>query len=963
MKLTAAQVFGDSFTTPKTHKADFSKVASLFKVGSTVNTIDGNAYRVLSRISGPNGFTFRLANLQGTPVETPANFYPVSRYYAKVARWMRQVLSYNKDWDLYVKEYIRAAGLPVDNSWNWAKWFEKKFVPSLKGDEEAKDEAVHQTIITALGQRRALDPSNPHGFQHVIERFPEGVKKLPLEKQVTQFLLTLFLGRKQEANLFIDKIQPPNEQSIIQNDETGDDGDVERNILDTEEHAIAPQSQEEAEFRADMESFRALLAQWLPTRVSPVTAENNLRLWDSFIEWILNEQVEPKISDLYPLWAQKTIDAKHPKGLSTDSMKVYYAKFPGLLKQFINDNRDELGDNPLVAAADRLPAPAKSAPAKASSLFGGLKIAAADDMCEACGQEVANRECAHGILCDKCDKQVHGGVGAPCDLEKPRKKTSDDVSSDFSEAKAETVSPNTVDADIAQGRTEAEPIEKLEKQAKKEVCSECGEERSVGPNGLCHECEQALRDKESSKTAETIDPNYHETDISDEGYCTNCGKEHRSIKERDGEQLCSECRAKKKSSSTRVQADAPGVGGIQGLDPHQNPNINKNNAGVPKAPVQNGNEPDQGLGPTVLDPEQDDDQQPSMKHTVPPELPNQRLHLTSLHASLSDASMKLAGADPRIKKIIVDAAIADSIAWSGKYQEYIAKRGYFYRHGMTADKFAQAIKQLIPEAIITKADDHWHPWPKDSWFEVRFKVPQAEEVPTTEPSQQEEVMAEPKAQGAIASKRADLIKRIRARKAGKLVGKFSTLRQVAKHKSAEVGEALEQLGEAFGELADRVHAFRENLDLVDAPKTANLKVRIAAARSLGTRFRQIANDSPEMMAEAINELFHTLDDVAAGVENLADNLGIELVMTPAEEAFVEEGKEEVRGDVPEIEKTEEPKVDEHKEEKAEEEIKEEDKPEEKEANSGPGAQGFSTDRDESGQPKTPQKVSIPEAQG
>jgi hypothetical protein len=42
------------------------------------------------------------------------------------------------------------------------------------------------------------------------------------------------------------------------------------------------------------------------------------------------------------------------------------------------------------------------------------KLAAADDMCEACGKNVANRECAHGILCNKCDKEVHGKKGGPC---------------------------------------------------------------------------------------------------------------------------------------------------------------------------------------------------------------------------------------------------------------------------------------------------------------------------------------------------------------------------------------------------------------------------------------------------------------------------------------------------------------------------------------------------------------------
>jgi hypothetical protein len=43
-------------------------------------------------------------------------------------------------------------------------------------------------------------------------------------------------------------------------------------------------------------------------------------------------------------------------------------------------------------------------------------ISEADDMCNACGKRVANRECAHGILCDVCDKQVHGKKGGPCKI-------------------------------------------------------------------------------------------------------------------------------------------------------------------------------------------------------------------------------------------------------------------------------------------------------------------------------------------------------------------------------------------------------------------------------------------------------------------------------------------------------------------------------------------------------------------
>lgn len=40
-----------------------------------------------------------------------------------------------------------------------------------------------------------------------------------------------------------------------------------------------------------------------------------------------------------------------------------------------------------------------------------------DDLCNACGKRTANRECAHGLLCDKCDKEVHGKVNGACELE------------------------------------------------------------------------------------------------------------------------------------------------------------------------------------------------------------------------------------------------------------------------------------------------------------------------------------------------------------------------------------------------------------------------------------------------------------------------------------------------------------------------------------------------------------------
>lgn len=64
----------------------------------------------------------------------------------------------------------------------------------------------------------------------------------------------------------------------------------------------------------------------------------------------------------------------------------------------------------------------------------------------------------------------------------------------------------------------------------------------------------------------------------------------------------------------------------------------------------------------------------------------------------------------------------DSVGWSNKDKLFVAKRGYFYRHGMTVDTLSNAVRKLLPTAVVLDGSDHWHAWPKDSYMEVRFTV-------------------------------------------------------------------------------------------------------------------------------------------------------------------------------------------------------------------------------------------------
>jgi hypothetical protein len=225
--------------------------------------------------------------------------------------------------------------------------------------------------------------------------------------------------------------------------------------------------------------------------------------------------------------------------------------------------------------------------------------------------------------------------------------------------------------------------------------------------------------------------------------------------------------------------------------------------------------------------------------------------------------------------------------------------------------------------------------------------------------------------------RAALLKKIQARKAEKAAAyksKWAQMRHMAEEAPADVEKSLSNLAESCAAQAEAFEALRENLDLVQAPKEASVRTRVAAARNYAKTFQRVAEECPERLADAISEAYHSLDEQAGSLEQLAEQLGVDLNSTPTEEAFAEEGiqemaeGEEASMTVPE-EVSDEVKEgagsdawttdrDESGEPKMPEKI---DVP--RVANSGPGGAGFVTDRDGEGKPEAPKKVEIPQAQG
>lgn len=196
-------------------------------------------------------------------------------------------------------------------------------------------------------------------------------------------------------------------------------------------------------------------------------------------------------------------------------------------------------------------------------------------------------------------------------------------------------------------------------------------------------------------------------------------------------------------------------------------------------------------------------------------------------------------------------------------------------------------------------------------------------------------------------KRAALREKIAARRKERAAAsKYARVKHVAAEEPQAAGEGLEQLGEAFGQLADDVQALRENLDLVDASPEAPLKDRIAARRAFAVSFRQVAEENPEMLADALRQVYQGLDETAVALENYAENMGVDLAAPEMANPFEEEfGSPEAPA--PELE--EHAEVEEKVEEEPEAE-EEEKKPEENKEGSA-GADAFSSDRDHDGHPK------------
>jgi cytochrome c553 len=136
--------------------------------------------------------------------------------------------------------------------------------------------------------------------------------------------------------------------------------------------------------------------------------------------------------------------------------------------------------------------------------------------------------------------------------------------------------------------------------------------------------------------------------------------------------------------------------------------------------------------------------------------------------------------------------------------------------------------------------------------------------------------------------------------------KYAKLKRLAADEPEAIGEAIAELRDKFMSQVEALDALAENLNLTpedvepglegvepeaefsefEAEKSSSKK-----ASKFAAGLRRTADEEPEEVEISLNEIYSNIDVLAQGVENLADNLGVELVEEPSEEE-AEESTEE-----------------------------------------------------------------------
>lgn len=81
----------------------------------------------------------------------------------------------------------------------------------------------------------------------------------------------------------------------------------------------------------------------------------------------------------------------------------------------------------------------------------------------------------------------------------------------------------------------------------------------------------------------------------------------------------------------------------------------------------------------------------------------------------------------KIKNQLIECLNNESVYPDGviakKDRTFVVRKSYFYRHGMTAEKWGQRVMSALDSKVfaLVAHQDNWAQWPKTSYFEAVIK--------------------------------------------------------------------------------------------------------------------------------------------------------------------------------------------------------------------------------------------------
>jgi len=202
MKLNASIIGGTVAAKRGSSSTYAHRVAARLEPGAVVSFSDGSRVRVMQTNSSSDGLRMRVATAAGPRILSARQFVemgPVSKAMTRLAAFVR--LSFEAGLDDYVKEAIKAAGLPVDQAMNWSKYLERMYTPYLKhisNDVSLQDDAVRNMIVHELFEKQMLSSDSVHA--HFNPNHPNFEGK-QLDQKVTAYLISLFKFQKQRVGI------------------------------------------------------------------------------------------------------------------------------------------------------------------------------------------------------------------------------------------------------------------------------------------------------------------------------------------------------------------------------------------------------------------------------------------------------------------------------------------------------------------------------------------------------------------------------------------------------------------------------------------------------------------------------------------------------------------------------------------------------------------------------------------